>query len=99
VRGVPKAQRRGVAQRLIREVGLAGFEQHYRHELWGGMRQRANIIRTLSYALGSLLGVVLGFVLAQAPTAAKILNPHLMAINGIPRIALASRAPTACRFC
>jgi NitT/TauT family transport system ATP-binding protein len=49
VRGVPRAQRRAAAERLIREVGLAGFEQHYRHELSGGMRQRANIIRTLSY--------------------------------------------------
>ena len=43
----------------------------------------------VGYAIGSLLGVLLGFVLAQAPTAAKILNPYLMAINGIPRIALA----------
>lgn len=43
----------------------------------------------VGYVLGSLLGVVLGFVLAQAPTAARILNPYLMAINGIPRIALA----------
>jgi NitT/TauT family transport system ATP-binding protein len=42
-------QRAAVADRLIREVGLAGFERHYRHELSGGMRQRANIIRTLSY--------------------------------------------------
>ena len=43
----------------------------------------------VGYVLGALLGVVLGFVLAQAPTAARILNPYLMAINGIPRIALA----------
>ena len=42
-------QRAAVADRLIHEVGLAGFERHYRHELSGGMRQRANIIRTLSY--------------------------------------------------
>jgi sulfonate transport system ATP-binding protein len=49
VRGVGRAQRSETAERLIREVGLGGFEQHYRHELSGGMRQRANIIRTLSY--------------------------------------------------
>ena len=49
VRKFPRAKRQEIAGRLIREVGLAGFEGHYRHELSGGMRQRANIIRTLSY--------------------------------------------------
>jgi NitT/TauT family transport system ATP-binding protein len=34
---------------LIRRVGLSGFDNHYPHELSGGMRQRANIIRTLVY--------------------------------------------------
>jgi NitT/TauT family transport system ATP-binding protein len=49
VRGFPASERRETARRLIAEVGLDGFEQHYRHELSGGMRQRVNIIRTLSY--------------------------------------------------
>ena len=34
---------------MIERVGLHGFEDHYPHELSGGMRQRANIIRTLIY--------------------------------------------------
>jgi NitT/TauT family transport system ATP-binding protein len=42
-----KAQERVSA--LIKRVGLSGFENHYPHELSGGMRQRANIIRTLVY--------------------------------------------------
>ncbi len=49
LRGVPRAEREVRARDLIKQVGLAGFEQHYPHELSGGMRQRANIIRTLIY--------------------------------------------------
>jgi NitT/TauT family transport system permease protein len=43
----------------------------------------------VGYAVGATLGIVLGFLLAQAPVAARILNPYLIAINGVPRIALA----------
>jgi NitT/TauT family transport system ATP-binding protein len=43
------AETRARADMLIRTVGLAGFEHHYPHELSGGMRKRASLIRTLVY--------------------------------------------------
>jgi NitT/TauT family transport system ATP-binding protein len=49
VQGRLTEERRAHAEALIRAVGLAGFEEHYPHELSGGMRKRASLIRTLAY--------------------------------------------------
>jgi NitT/TauT family transport system ATP-binding protein len=49
VRGWDKSRRRKVATRLLERVGLDGFNDHFRHELSGGMRQRGHIARTLAY--------------------------------------------------
>jgi NitT/TauT family transport system ATP-binding protein len=49
VQGRLNAETRARAEMLIRTVGLSGFEHHYPHELSGGMRKRAALIRTLVY--------------------------------------------------
>ena len=49
VRGIPKQESIARAQPLIERYGLGGFEQHYPHELSGGMRQRTSLLRTMLY--------------------------------------------------
>lgn len=43
----------------------------------------------LGYFGGAVLGVIVGLVLSRLETLAKILDPFIVAVNGIPRVALA----------
>jgi NitT/TauT family transport system permease protein len=43
----------------------------------------------LGYFAGAILGVLVGLVLSRLETLARVLDPFIVAVNGIPRVALA----------
>jgi NitT/TauT family transport system ATP-binding protein len=47
LRQIPKAKRTDIARNYLKRVGLDEFENHYPHELSGGMQQRAGLARAL----------------------------------------------------
>ncbi|WP_220432168.1 ABC transporter ATP-binding protein [Falsirhodobacter xinxiangensis] len=47
VQGIPRAEARARIAPLFAEFGLDGFQRHWPHQLSGGMRQRAALMRTV----------------------------------------------------
>jgi NitT/TauT family transport system ATP-binding protein len=53
--GVPRAERYERADRVLKHVGLDGFETRFSNELSGGMRKRACLARMLLYGAETVL--------------------------------------------
>jgi NitT/TauT family transport system ATP-binding protein len=55
IRAVGREERARRVAELMAVAGLSGFEGYYPHQVSGGMRQRASLIRTLAYEPRAIL--------------------------------------------
>ena len=83
--------------RLINPI-LIGTPSGIAHFLWEGIFVNGELINDLgwtmlgtmlAFGLGSAAGILVGMLFVTSPTTESLLNPIFMALNAMPRIALA----------
>jgi NitT/TauT family transport system permease protein len=57
-------------------------------EIWPSLKVTGEEL-VLSYAIGVVAGLLLGYALGRSPRLARVIEPYVMAFYGIPKIALA----------
>ena len=85
-----------VSGRLIREtyiskpseIGKRLFELFVTGEIWPSLAVTGQEL-ILSYVIGVTAGVLAGYWLGRSPRVAAIVEPYVMALYGVPKIALA----------
>jgi NitT/TauT family transport system permease protein len=70
------------------EIALYLFDSASRGELWSDLSITFQAL-SLGYVIGAIAGLALGLALAQSEAVALVLKPFILAVYGIPRIALA----------
>jgi NitT/TauT family transport system permease protein len=82
--------------RLVREAYVSKpteilkrlFELFYTGEIWPSLKVTGQEL-VLSYVIGVVMGLLLGYALGRSPRLASVFEPYVMAFYGIPKIALA----------
>lgn len=82
MRGMPRAERRGISDYYINLTGLSGFENHYPHQISGGMQQRVGVARGLSCS-PQLLLMDEPFAAVDAQTRERLQTELLRIVEGV----------------
>jgi NitT/TauT family transport system ATP-binding protein len=82
IRGMPAAERRDISDYYIQLTGLSGFENHYPHQISGGMQQRVGVARGLSCS-PKLLLMDEPFAAVDAQTRERLQTELLRIVEGV----------------